>query len=92
MSIPALFTVFPGNSIYNDAVEKGFIDDSYWLSDKNAPFYTFEHSKTRLLWSSLKTALHHKYYRGELFSFIWKYVKGLRVDKIKRIMRLYIRK
>lgn len=92
MSIPALFTVFPGNSIYKDAVKKGFITDDFWLTDKSAPFFVLENSKRKLTWWAIKTALYHKYYRGELFSFLYNYVKRLRIDKIKRIMGLYIKK
>jgi len=37
--------IYPGTEVYEIAKRKGFIDDSYWLTDKNVPFYTAEHSK-----------------------------------------------
>lgn len=40
--------IYPGTEVYEIAKRKGFIDDSYWLTDKNVPFYTAEHSKETL--------------------------------------------
>lgn len=36
--------IYPGTEVYELAKNKGFLDDSYWLTDKNIPFYTAEHS------------------------------------------------
>lgn len=36
--------IYPGTEVYEIAKAKGFIDDAYWLTDKNIPFYTAEHS------------------------------------------------
>lgn len=36
--------IYPGTEVYEIAKAKGFIDDGYWLTDKNTPFYTAEHS------------------------------------------------
>jgi len=41
--------IYPGTEVYEIAKAKGFIDDSYWLTDKNTPFYTAEHSMETLL-------------------------------------------
>lgn len=40
--------IYPGTEVYEIAKIKGFIDDSYWLTDKNIPFYEAEHSKETL--------------------------------------------
>lgn len=89
--IPALYQVFPGNQIYELAKSQGFIDDSYWLTDKPAPYYTAEHSKRKLTWWALKITLFHKLYRGELWSFLFNYIKRLRYDKLKKIVKAYIK-
>lgn len=36
--------IYPGTEVYEIAKAKCFIDDGYWLTDKNTPFYTAEHS------------------------------------------------
>lgn len=36
--------IYPGTEVYEIAKRKGFIDDSYWMTDKCIPFYTVEHS------------------------------------------------
>ncbi|MGA2781558.1 MAG: radical SAM protein [Smithella sp.] len=41
--------IYPGAEVYEIAKAKGFIDDSYWLTDKNIPFYAAEHSIEKLL-------------------------------------------
>ncbi|MCX7747710.1 MAG: B12-binding domain-containing radical SAM protein [Clostridia bacterium] len=40
---PSILTIFPGTQIYRDAVRDGFIDDSYWLTEKPCPYDTREH-------------------------------------------------
>lgn len=36
--------VYPGTPLYELAKGQGFIDDSYWLTKKETPYYTYEHS------------------------------------------------
>lgn len=43
-----LLTVYPGTEVYEIAKEKGFIDDSYWLTDKECPIYTAENNYEKL--------------------------------------------
>ncbi|MCK4553270.1 B12-binding domain-containing radical SAM protein [Candidatus Pacearchaeota archaeon] len=40
--------VYPGTEVYEIAKSKGMIDDSFWLSDKEVPLYTAEHSAKKL--------------------------------------------
>ena len=90
--IPSIFQLFPGNQIYQEAVEKGFIDDNYWLTSKPAPFYTYEHPKKQLVRWALKIAFYHKLYRGEFWSFFFSNLKSqLKWDKLRRIFRTYLK-
>jgi radical SAM superfamily enzyme YgiQ (UPF0313 family) len=41
--------IYPGAEVYEIAKAKGFIDDGYWLTDNNVPYYTAEHSMETLL-------------------------------------------
>jgi len=43
-----LLTIYPGTEVYKIAKKKGFIDESYWLSDKETPIYTAENSYEKL--------------------------------------------
>lgn len=45
----AILFIYPGTEVYELAKGKNFIDDSYWLTDKNIPFYTAEHSIETLI-------------------------------------------
>ena len=90
--IPAIFQIFPGNLLYEQAKSKGFINDDYWLTDKPAPYYTYENSKKKLVWWALKIALYHKYYQGKLCGFLYQNLKSqLKWDKIKRIYKQYLK-
>ncbi len=44
--------VFPGTKLYDLATEHKLLDDSYWLSDRPAPYYTVENDlKQMFKWS-----------------------------------------
>jgi len=43
-----LLFVYPGTEVYEIAKSKGFIDDDFWLSDKEIPIYTAENSHKEL--------------------------------------------
>jgi len=47
LSFNILF-VYPGTEVYEIAKSKGFINDEFWLSDKEIPLYTAEHSYKEL--------------------------------------------
>ena len=49
--LPQIAMITPGTQIYHTAQKKGFIDDSYWLTDLQFPYYTCEQNlKTLLRW------------------------------------------
>jgi radical SAM superfamily enzyme YgiQ (UPF0313 family) len=72
--LPQVTMITPGTKIYSLAKEKGFIDESYWLSDIPFPYYTCERD--------LKTLL--RWYR-KLF-----YYKRSNIGILLRTMRDYI--
>jgi anaerobic magnesium-protoporphyrin IX monomethyl ester cyclase len=43
-----LLVVYPGTEVYEIAKQKGMVDDSFWLSDKEIPIYTAENSYEKL--------------------------------------------
>jgi len=83
---PALLQIYPHTRIYELAKEQGIINDDFWLTDKLVPHYTYEHSKNKLLYWSMKIALYHRYYQGELFRFLLKAIsnplKSLKIIKL----------
>jgi anaerobic magnesium-protoporphyrin IX monomethyl ester cyclase len=90
MGFPGLFQIFPGNETYNLAKKQGFIFDDYWLTNKQAPFYTYENSRRKLLYWSFKISFFHKFYRGELLQFLIKIMKDhLKYDKLIRTFDRY---
>lgn len=46
--IQNMLCLYPGTEVYEIAKSKGVIDDSFWLSDKEVPLYTAEHSAEEL--------------------------------------------
>ncbi|NMC62833.1 MAG: radical SAM protein, partial [SAR324 cluster bacterium] len=42
-------TIFPGTKLYRSCIQKGIIDDDYWLSDAYPPLYLHEHPFKQLL-------------------------------------------
>ena len=47
-SFSNLLVVYPGTEVYEIAKQKGMIDDSFWLSDKETPIFTAENSYEKL--------------------------------------------
>lgn len=43
-----LLNVYPGTEVYEIGKAKGWIDDNYWLTDKETPVYTAENSLDKL--------------------------------------------
>ena len=58
-----ILMVYPGTEVYEIAKSKGMIDDSFWLSDKEVPFYTAEHSAEELKGFGDILTNHISYYR-----------------------------
>ncbi len=49
--LPQIAMITPGTKIFDIAKKKGFIDESYWLTDLPFPYYTCERKlKTLLRW------------------------------------------
>lgn len=44
-----ILKIFPGTEVYEIAKQAGFIDDSYWLTDKSIPVFTVEHGLDQLI-------------------------------------------
>ena len=40
--------VYPNTEVYEQLRDAGMIDDSYWLTEKDVPFFTLEHSEEEL--------------------------------------------
>jgi len=83
---PALLQIYPNTEVYNLAKKQGIINDNFWLTPKLVPHYTYEHSKNKLLYWSMKITLFHKYYQGELFKFILRAISSpLKAIKIIKL-------
>ncbi len=90
IGLPGLYQVFPGTETYELAKKQGFIDDDYWLTDKAAPFYTYEHSRLRLLLWSFKISFFYCVYHGSVWDFFKNEITAhLKFDKIKRTFKRY---
>lgn len=44
-----ILIIYPGTEIYDTAKKAHAISDSYWLTEKQTPFFTVEHNKQKLL-------------------------------------------
>ena len=84
---PAITLVYPGTEVYKLALEKGQLTPEYWLTDKMAPLYTAEHSKTRLLWWAYKTAVLTHWKAGTLSSFL---SRKLRLNRIETLFKKFL--
>ncbi len=59
--------VYPGTEVYEIAKQKGFIDDSFWLTHKQCPLYTAEHSEEWLRKMANKMALECALAQGKIY-------------------------
>jgi radical SAM superfamily enzyme YgiQ (UPF0313 family) len=92
LDLPAVFQLYPGTEVYENAKKQGFIEDSYWLTNKVAPFYTLEHSKRKLFFWSLKISFWNNLYKGTLIKFILKKIRdNLQFKNIKKQFLKYIK-
>lgn len=60
--------IFPGTEEYETMKKKELIDDSYWLTDRPAPYYTNEHSFEELTKMSNYLSLSGALGRGYVFT------------------------
>jgi radical SAM superfamily enzyme YgiQ (UPF0313 family) len=59
--------VYPGTEVYEFGKKAGWIDDSYWLSDKPCPLFTLEHPLKWLLKMQNKIAIKTMLSQGKIF-------------------------
>ena len=69
--------LLPGTEVYKEAVEKGIINDSYWLDSDDVPYNTMEHpiKKLKKLRRRLLTGMARK--RGGIKARITYYLKEI---------------
>lgn len=65
----ARLEIYPNTKVYELAKKQGIIDDSFWLTDKKVPHYTFEHSEAELTEMMLYLTASGKLRKG-LFNFL----------------------
>ena len=56
--------IYPNTEIYEIAKRQGIIDDSYWLTNKKIPHYTFEHSEDELTKMAYYIVAKHQLNKG----------------------------
>ena len=56
--------IYPNTEIYEIAKKQGIIDDTYWLTDKKIPHYTFEHSEDELTKMAYYIVAKHQLNKG----------------------------
>jgi anaerobic magnesium-protoporphyrin IX monomethyl ester cyclase len=61
--------IYPNTKIYEIAKKQGVINDSYWLTDKLVPIYTYEHSEEELTKMAYYIVAKNQLNRG-VFNFL----------------------
>jgi hypothetical protein len=79
--------IYPGTEVYEIAKKAGWIDDSYWLTDKPCPYYTMEHPLKWLLKMQNRIAMKTMWSQGKMF-FIKKAVGKMTSNPKYYIKRL----
>lgn len=82
--------VFPGTEVYQMSVQKGKMNDNYWLTDRPVPFFTAEHSEKWLLKMSNKIVIETMISIGLVY-FLRKAAQKLMVSPwhyIRRFLRI----
>jgi len=59
--------VYPGTEVYQIGKSRGWIDDSYWLTNKPCPNFTLEHPMEWLIKMSNKIAIETTMAEGKIF-------------------------
>ncbi len=67
--IVARLEIYPNTPIYELAKKQGIIDDSYWLTEKKVPIYSYEHSPEELTKMAYYLVAKNQLHRG-LINFI----------------------
>jgi len=77
--------IYPNSPVYALAKEQGVVDDSYWLTEKKVPHYTYEHSEEELTQMAYYIVARNQLQRG-LLNFIVFALKFF-FDKPKKAIR-----
>ncbi|MFH0979292.1 MAG: radical SAM protein [Candidatus Woesearchaeota archaeon] len=86
-----LLEVYPGVPLYEHAKKIGFIDDDYWLTNKDPPIFTAENSKEQLQRWSTEIVLHN--YRRKGIEFMARYlIKSIFTHPVKVLKFAWQRK
>lgn len=59
--------IYPETEIYKIAVERGFINDDFWLTNKPCPLFTLDHSEQWLMKMSNKIVIQTMLVEGKLY-------------------------
>lgn len=100
-----ILMIYPDTEVYHIAKAAGQINDDYWLSDKEVPFFTVEHSidtlramkRELLTYISVRRLVTHKGLQRQwkMLPYIARYIwreRGIIADKIRRRVRGLVRK
>lgn len=86
-----LLEIYPGVPLYEYSKKIGFINDDYWLSEKDPPIFTAENTKEQLQRWSTELVLHN--YRKKGFCFMAGYIlKSMALHPIKLVKFAWQRK
>jgi len=83
--------VYPNTEIFEIMKEKGTIDETYWLSDKDVPYFTVENSFETLKRMGLRITLSSLSIKGKIL-FIFEKVFKLLMNPTLIVRNLYLLK
>jgi radical SAM superfamily enzyme YgiQ (UPF0313 family) len=80
--------IFPNSELYDLALEKGIIDDRYWLENDTLPYYTEKYSIDDLRYFRLKIIFYHSLFKRDISMLIktgililgYKFIKLFNLD------------
>lgn len=76
--------IYPNTGVYEIAKKQGIIDDSFWLTDKLVPHYTYEHNEEELRKMAIYIVAKNKLNQG-IFKFIWFSLKFFKKKPLKTL-------
>lgn len=79
--------VYPNTEVYEVLRASGRIDDSYWLTEKDVPFFTLEHSEEELERMVTKITLACQPWRQWVKRILWEFLHPMETSR-KLIPRL----
>jgi len=78
--------IYPGTEVYDYGKSKGWIDDSYWLTNKPCPYFTLEHPASWLVKMQNRIAMKLMLSQGR-----WYFVKRV-ITKLINSPKYYIKR